>query len=44
MPASLGLEKKEIAAERRVHVGGKKVRGGCVPWRYAQTPAGAVAG
>lgn len=44
MPASLGLEKKEIAAERRVHVEGKKVRGGCVPWRYAQTPAGAVAG
>ena len=34
-PATRGLKKKAVPADKRVHAGGKKVRGGCVPWRFA---------
>jgi len=31
----LGLTKRKVADELRVHCGGYKLRGGCVPWRFA---------
>ena len=38
--AKLGLRKKAVAPEKRVTLGGYKLRGGTVPWRYARQAAG----
>ena len=39
---SLGLTKRKVPAEQRVHCAGCKLRGGCVPWRIAAGGGGAI--